>query len=82
VVKVLPARLDWLRALAEGDEVFSARFGISVVTGWVGFPEALPAAIEEARRRPEDPLGTHLLFDDDGAGRLRWVQRCFRRRRD
>jgi hypothetical protein len=33
VVKVLPARLDWLRALAEGDEVFSARFGISVVTG-------------------------------------------------
>jgi RimJ/RimL family protein N-acetyltransferase len=67
VVKVLPARLDWLDALAEGDEVFSARFGISVVTGWVGFPEALPAAIEEARRQPDDPWGTHLFFDDDGA---------------
>ena len=67
VVKVLPARLDWLHALAEGDEVFTARFGISVMPGWVGFPEALPAAIEEARRRPQDPWGTHLFFDDDGA---------------
>jgi ribosomal-protein-alanine N-acetyltransferase len=67
VVNVVPARLEWLHALAEGDEVFSARFGISVVTGWVGFPEALPVAIGKARRRPEDPWGTHLFFDDDGA---------------
>jgi len=67
VVNVLPARLDWLEALAQGDDIFSARFGIPVVTDWVGFPEALPTAIEEARRRPEDPWGTHLFFDDDGA---------------
>src|SRR5829696_5090616 len=63
MVKVLPARVDWLEALVEGDEVFTARFGIPVVAGWVGFPEALPAAIEEARRCPEDPWGTHLFFD-------------------
>jgi ribosomal-protein-alanine N-acetyltransferase len=67
VVNVLPARLDWLEALAQGDDVFSARFDIPVVADWIGFPEALPAAIEEARRRPEDPWGTHLFFDDDGA---------------
>ena len=40
---------------------------IPVVTDWIGFPEALPAAIEEARRRPENPWGTHLFLDDDGA---------------
>jgi RimJ/RimL family protein N-acetyltransferase len=37
------------------------------VAGWVGFPEALPAAVDGARRRSEDPWGTHLFFDDDGA---------------
>ena len=67
VVTVLPARFDWLTALAEGDEVFTARFGIPVVEGWIGFPESLPAAVDGARRRSEDPWGTHLFFDDDGA---------------
>lgn len=67
VVEVLPARVDWLEALAASDKVFTARFGISVVADWVGFPEALPIALDGARRRPEDPWGTHLFFDDDGA---------------
>jgi [ribosomal protein S5]-alanine N-acetyltransferase len=67
VVTVLPARVEWLEALLESDEVFAARFGIPVVAGWVGFPEALPAAGDGARRRSEDPWGTHLFFDDDGA---------------
>ena len=67
VVKAVPARLDWLEALAEDDELFSTRFGIAVVPGWVGFPEALPPTVEEVRQRPEDPWGAHLFFDDDGA---------------
>jgi RimJ/RimL family protein N-acetyltransferase len=67
MVAVVPARLDWLEALAEGDERFTSRFGVTVVTGWVGFPEALPAVVEAARHRPEDPWGTHLFLDDDGA---------------
>ena len=67
VVNVVPARLDWLEALAEGDEIFAARFATPVVAGWIGFPEALPAVIDEARRRSEDPWGTHLFFDGDGA---------------
>ena len=67
MVQVSPARLDWLEALAAGDDVFTERFGIAVEAGWAGFPEAVPAVVEGARRRPEDPWGTHLFFDDDGA---------------
>lgn len=67
VVAVVPARVDWLEALAEGDDVFASRFGIPVIAGWVGFPDALAPAIDGARRQSEDPWGTHLFFDDDGA---------------
>ena len=67
MVQVLAARVDWLEALALGDDVFTDRFGIPVVAGWVGFPEALQPATDGARRHPEDPWGTHLFFDDDGA---------------
>lgn len=67
VVQVSPARLDWLVALAESDVAFSSRFGIAVEPGWAGFPEALPAAVAAARQRSEDPWGTHLFFDEDGA---------------
>jgi ribosomal-protein-alanine N-acetyltransferase len=68
VVTVSPARPEWLDALVEGDDVFTARFGVPVVAGWVGFPESLPYAVEGSRTAPEDPWGTHLFFDDtDGA---------------
>jgi RimJ/RimL family protein N-acetyltransferase len=67
MVQVVPARLEWLEALQEGDEVFEQRFGRSVEAGWAGFPEAVPHAVELARRRSADPWGTHLFFDDDGS---------------
>lgn len=67
-VRVEPARLDWLEALADGDEAFTALFGIPVAPGWVGFPEALPHAVEGARSHPDDTWGSHLFFDGrDGA---------------
>lgn len=67
-VRIEPARTAWLEALAQGDAAFTARFGIPVAPGWVGFPEALPAAAEAARLRDADPWGTHLIFDAaDGA---------------
>jgi [ribosomal protein S5]-alanine N-acetyltransferase len=67
-VRVVPARLDWLEALVEGDAVFTDRFGIAVEEGWVGFPEALPHTVEGARAHSEDPWGTQLFFDaTDGA---------------
>ncbi len=68
MVQVVPARLDWLEALEAGDHVFASRFGIPVMDGWVGFPEALPLAVHGARDRSEDEWGSHLFFDDvDGA---------------
>lgn len=68
MVQVVPARVGWLEALVIGDDVFTDRFGIAVVPGWVGFPEALPHALDDARREPESPWGTHLFFEEtDGA---------------
>ena len=67
-VRALPARLDWLEALTEGDDVFTARFGIPVEPGWLDFPEVLPFALAAAREHDEDPWGTHLYVDTaDGA---------------
>lgn len=67
MVQVSLARLDWLEALAESDNVFASRFGIAVEAEWSGFPEAVPAALAAARQRPQDPWGTYLFFDDDSA---------------
>ena len=60
VVEVVPARVEWLEALAGGDDVFTRRFGIAVEPGWAVFPEAAPAAFDGARRRSEDPWSTPL----------------------
>ena len=38
-----------------------------MIEGWAGFPEALPHALDAARRHDADPWGSHLFFDDDGA---------------
>ncbi len=67
MVRVEPAALSWFEALAEGDDVFTSRFGIPVVTGWAVFPEAIPHVLEELRRGRGDGWGTHLFFDDDEA---------------
>jgi RimJ/RimL family protein N-acetyltransferase len=56
-----------MEALVEGDDAFSARFGIPVVTGWAGFPEALPHALDGVRANGSSAWGSHLFFDDDGA---------------
>lgn len=56
-----------MEALADSDALFEQRFGIKVVPGWVGFPEALPYALQEAREGTLDRWGSHLFFDDDGA---------------
>lgn len=62
-----PATLTWLKALAEGDDVFSTRFGVPVVPGWAPFPEAISFALQTARTGPPGPWGVHLFFDEDGA---------------
>ena len=54
-IRVVPARLDWLAALVECDAAFTERFGVPVETGWIGFPEALPFAVDAARDHDADP---------------------------
>jgi hypothetical protein len=67
VIRVEPLTLPWIEALAEGDDIFVARFGIAVIEGWVGCPEAIPVALEAARATTPDDWGSHLFFDHDGA---------------
>lgn len=67
MIRVEPATVEWLEALVEGDEVFAERFGIPVVDGWAGFPEAVPHALAAVRAQPDQTWGTHLFFADDGA---------------
>jgi [ribosomal protein S5]-alanine N-acetyltransferase len=62
-VRIEPLRLVWIEALVAGDDVFSARFSIPLATGWAGFPEALPSALDAAPRHDADPWGSHLIFD-------------------
>jgi RimJ/RimL family protein N-acetyltransferase len=66
-IRLEPATAAWLEALVEGDDAFTKRFGIVVVPGWAGFPEALPHALQAARLRDRDPWGSHLIFDHDDA---------------
>ncbi len=65
VIRVEPATVAWLEALVGGDEVFATRFGIPVVPGWAGFPEALPRLLATAQADGPSAWGTHLFFDDD-----------------
>ena len=49
MVRVEPASREWAEALAEGDTVFTERFGIPVQAGWSGFGEAVPILLPAAR---------------------------------
>jgi RimJ/RimL family protein N-acetyltransferase len=68
MVRVEPATVAWMEALVEGDDVFASRFGIPVVEGWAGFPEAVPHTLGAVREQPDQTWGTHLFFaEGDGA---------------
>ena len=67
MIRIEPIRLEWAEGLAEGDAVFTERFGIAVEADWAGFPESLPILLEAARTGGPAEWGPHLFFDDDGA---------------
>jgi RimJ/RimL family protein N-acetyltransferase len=64
VIEIKPATLAWMEALTEGDRVFTERFGIPVVPGWAGFPEAVSVALDGLRSSASGVWGTHLFFDN------------------
>jgi hypothetical protein len=65
-IRVVPARLDLLAALAKSDVAFVERFGLLLEPGMIGFPKLCPSPWERARVRDADPWGPHLFFDDEG----------------
>jgi len=67
MIRVEPATSAWLEALAEGDDVFTARFGVPVVVGWAPSREAISFGLQAARDGAPLSWGVHLFFDDDGA---------------
>lgn len=67
MIRVSPVTREWAEALAEGDAVFSERFGVAVEPDWSGVPEALPFLLEWARRGGAAAWGPHLFFDEDGS---------------
>lgn len=66
-MRVEPLRREWIEALIDSEAAFTEQFGIAVIEGWAGFPEALPHVLDAARRHDADPWGSHLFFDDDAA---------------
>lgn len=67
MVQVHPLTEAWADALAQGDDVFAARFGVAVEENWAGFPDVIPHLPDMARSGTSPAWGTHLVFDDDGA---------------
>ena len=66
-VRVEQVTREWAEALAEGDAVFTERFGIRVEPGWSGFPEAVEFILKTGRGEVPAAWGPHLYFDADGA---------------
>lgn len=67
MVRVEPVTPPWAEALRLGDAAFADRFGISVVSGWGGFPETVPLLARYAASGQPPEWGPHLVFDEDGA---------------
>ncbi len=66
-VRVEQVTREWAEALAEGDAVFTERFGIPVEPGWFGFREAIDFILKTGRGEVPAAWGPHLYFDADGA---------------
>ena len=65
-IRVEQVKREWAEALAEGDTVFTERFGIPVEPGWSAFPEASDIILRTGRGEVPPAWGAHLYFDADG----------------
>jgi RimJ/RimL family protein N-acetyltransferase len=64
-----PATLAQVEALIAGDEVFAAEFGLTVMPGYIAFPEALEYARKGLAEGLDPNWSTHLIIDP-AAGEL------------
>lgn len=70
MIRVEPATVPWMEALAEGDATFSTRFGIAVLPGWADERGVIQWVLRAARNGLPPQWGVHLVFDDDDGGAL------------
>jgi RimJ/RimL family protein N-acetyltransferase len=61
--RIAPVSLDQVEALIEGDDVFAARFGMSVAPGYLDFPEALPRTRDELANGMPGEWYSHLIIE-------------------
>lgn len=66
-VRVVPVAPGWAEALVAGDETFVERFGVQVIEGWAGFPDAVARLAGTTSGPAPAEWGSHLVFDADGA---------------
>lgn len=66
-VRVVAVPPNWAEALMAGDDVFVKRFGVQVVAGWAGFPDAVARLASSTSGPVPAEWGSHLVFDADGA---------------
>ncbi len=57
--------LEHVEALIAGDDVFAARFAMTVAPGYLDFPEALPRTRHELTRGMPSEWYSHLIIDGD-----------------
>ncbi|MFI7586562.1 GNAT family N-acetyltransferase [Spongisporangium articulatum] len=71
LVRLVPATVELLEALADDPSRFEALIGSPVPDGWPEFPEAIPFTLEQLADAAEaDRPWTMHFFLDDGTGRL------------
>ncbi|HWJ07968.1 MAG TPA: GNAT family protein [Nocardioides sp.] len=70
-VRLVPATVPLLLALAEDRDAFGRLIGSTVPDGWPEFPEAVTFTLEHLRSAPpQDQAWSMQLFIDDADGRL------------
>ena len=63
--RIEPVSLAQVEALIEGDDVFTARFGMPVAPGYLDFPEALSRTRDELVNGMPSEWYSHLIIDVD-----------------
>jgi aminoglycoside phosphotransferase (APT) family kinase protein/RimJ/RimL family protein N-acetyltransferase len=70
-LRVVPARREWLEALAESDEAFTAHTSIPVEPGWTAeFPGIVRYCLGRLGAGADPTWSVHLFFDTDHGGAL------------
>ncbi len=60
---VVPVRLDHARALLLEPDSFRDRFGLTLVPGFLAFPEALPHTLQALEAGADPEWSSHLIVD-------------------